>query len=166
MTQRVRNIGTGLAIALLVGAFASDGSADEERKRREGERRDRGARMARALDLNEDQRGQLKSLGEKRGKALRPLQKQRRDQLEELRLLVKNEAKDARLERELNALKRTRDKIYRIEEQHRKDMQAVLTPIQQAKFVLRLAYRGETLNKRRGQRGDRDKRSRRKRDDS
>lgn len=168
MKMSMKHIGAGLAVAVLCGLLVPGDSFAKERRHQGGKHRKGWTRMERvvkALDLSKDQQENLKALWEKKGKTLKPLQKQRGEQLRELKGFLKSEPNDARLTAKLNALNRTQEKIDRAEQGHRKSVRAILTPTQQAKFVLRIARRAERWQTHdgwkghEGRKGRRDKRS-------
>ena len=167
MKTYMKHIGAGLAVAVLCGLLVPGDSFAKERRHRGGKHRTGWTRVVKALDLSKDQQEKLKALWEKKGKTVGPLRKQRGEQLKELKGFLKSEPNDAQLTAKLNALRRTQEKINRAEQGHRKSVRAILTPTQQAKFVLRMARSAERWKKHdgwkwhEGRKGKRHKRSRR-----
>lgn len=161
MKTYLKHIGAGLAVAMLLGVLAPADSAAKERRHRGGKHRKGWTRVMKALDLSEDQQGKLKALWKKKSETMRPLHKQRAEQLKALRSLLKSESKNAQLTAKLNALTRIQEKVARAEQSHRKSVRAILTPTQQAKFVLRFARSAERWTKHSGRKGHEGRKGRR-----
>jgi len=118
----------------------------------------REARATKKMGLTEDQQKKLKALGEKYGPQQKQLGEERRKLVKELAQKVKAEAKDADLQATLDAMAKNRASVEALRDKREKESRAILTPAQQAKFVLRMVKqaRGGKQMRRPGKRGMRE----------
>jgi Spy/CpxP family protein refolding chaperone len=98
----------------------------------------RQARAAKKMGLTEDQQKKLKALGEKYGPQQKQLGEERRKLVKDLAQKVKTQAKDADFQATLDALAKNRGSAEALRDKREKESRAILTPAQQAKFVLRM----------------------------
>ncbi len=117
-------------------------------------------RVAKRLDLTQDQQAKIKALNEAHRAAMKPKWEAQEALLKDLRELVKSKAGDAALSAKLDALKQGHLAIQAAQQAHQDELAAVLTPMQKAKFVLWMAKRmgGEGGWQGRGGRGGKDMR--------
>jgi Spy/CpxP family protein refolding chaperone len=153
--KRIAAIVAGLAVLALAGGVlaAADGvrAADDEC----ADCMKKCARMkaAKRMGLTEDQQKKLSALGEKYGPEAKKLAAERRDLVKELARQVRSEAKEADLQKTLDSLAKNRAASEALRDRREKDSRAILTPVQQARFVLRMAR--EARDGKAGMRGPR-----------
>jgi len=132
---------TFLATALMMTLAATGWTADRAREMKPGTEGP-GGRMAAWLDLTPDQSAKIKTLMEQNRKAMRDLRDKRQDAMRALRNLVEDKGTDAQIAAKLNDLKAAQEAVQAAQKRHRDEMAKILTPTQQAKFVLGMAKRG------------------------
>lgn len=131
--------------AVLMLAVAGPGWAGEgDREMKGGKPRGGpGGRMAAWLDLTPEQSTKIKALMTAHRKATRELRDKRSDATRALRYLVEDQGSDSAITAKLNDLKSANDALQAAQKKHRDEMAKVLTPTQQAKFVLGMGRPGK-----------------------
>lgn len=128
---------TMLAAALMMVVAGTGWSAEGDRGMKGGKPRGGpGGRMAAWLDLTPEQSTKLKDVMTAHRKATRELRDKRSDATRALRYLVEDKASDGAITAKLNELKSANDALQAAQRKHRDELAKVLTPTQQAKFVL------------------------------
>ncbi len=98
-------------------------------------------RMAGWLELTAEQSEKLKAVMTQHRRATRDLRDKRQDAMRALRYLVEDKGTDAQISAKLNELKLAQDALQAAKKKQRDDMAKILTPTQQAKFVLGIGKR-------------------------
>ena len=125
-----------LMAAALMMTMAGMGWAAEGEREMKGDRRGPGGRMAAWLDLTPEQSTKIRALMDAHRKATRDLRDKRQDATRALRNLLEDKGSDAQITTKLNDLKAAHDALQVAQKKHRDELAKVLTPTQQAKFVL------------------------------
>jgi Spy/CpxP family protein refolding chaperone len=98
-----------------------------------------GGKMGKALQLTPDQHAKIKAINEEQMKTQKPLWESLGAQLKELKTLVEAKAPDGQLTAKLDQIKATRDQIETNRMNFQGQKEAVLTPVQRAKWTLAMA---------------------------
>jgi len=94
------------------------------------------AKLQKKLGLTDDQTKKLESILQSQKAALQPLHEKMRDSMKTLRQQVDQKASDDDIKKTLDALKTNRDDMMAQHKQFQDQIQALLTPTQQAKMLL------------------------------
>jgi Spy/CpxP family protein refolding chaperone len=97
------------------------------------------SRTVSMLDLSQDQREQLKEEKKEHADNLRPLKETKKEHLSELRSLVNRRADDDDIAEALDQLKSDHEAVEEEMQRHMEKVGDILTPMQKAKWVLRMA---------------------------
>ncbi len=118
------------------------------------------AKMKEKLGLSDDQAAKLKDAMKAHGEAMKPIGKQLKELMEKLHSQVEDKASDGDLKATLDALRNARKSMMDEQEKFHATVAGVLTPTQQAKFVLGAAHEMRARMGGRGGRGGRGERMR------
>lgn len=100
------------------------------------------------LDLSDEQAKQFKDMGKTHREANKAVMEKMKLDMDTLRVLVDEKASDAKLKAQLNKLKQDGKDMEAMRAKHMEAMQAILTPMQQAKFVIfKVANMGQMKGK-------------------
>lgn len=139
-----------LVCALIAGLLVSPAMAAEKKAgcpmamgqgMGPGQGMDAMEKMHKSLELSEEQAAKLKGLREKNREAIKPLRRELQDQTVQLKRLLEDKASDSKVEAQLKALRAAQKKIEAERDKHLADIEAILTPTQRAKFLLKMGRR-------------------------
>ena len=158
----------GLLVAWIVGiqygAYAENNQAEDAHPGRHedmddgmmggGMMGDRLDRLKEKLGLTDDQAVKLKGLFKKQMEDTRSLRDQMRIDMDTLRQKVDMKTSDSEIKKLLDALSADRDKIEEGRRKMEKNLREILTPTQQAKFLMGMRARGmEMMHRWKGMKG-------------
>ncbi|MBI3563909.1 MAG: DUF4890 domain-containing protein, partial [Elusimicrobia bacterium] len=99
------------------------------------------AKLKEKLGLTDDQAAKFKEAEKAHFEAMKPVHEKTKELMEKLHKQVEAKAKDDELKATLDALKAQRKTLQDEQEKFHASLQGILTPTQQAKFVLGAAHR-------------------------
>ena len=129
-------LGILAALVLALPAYSAE-KKDAPKEKRAQAKMERGDRMMRGLNLTPEQRERLKDFRKKNMEEMKPLRRELEDQITALRRMVQDNAAESKIARQLEAIKRSGEKVRRAAEKHKAALEDILTPVQRAKFLLR-----------------------------
>jgi Spy/CpxP family protein refolding chaperone len=131
-----------LAVSLLAG-FALAVRAEDDKPMMGGP--GRIERMKEKLGLSDDQVTKIKDLFKKKGQENKPLRDQVKIDMDTLQQKVDSKASDGEIKKVLDALSADRQKLESARREIEDQLKTILTPTQQAKFVLSMKERGREM---------------------
>lgn len=131
-----------LAAVLTLGSVVSAKANDEigEKGQEQGVKIDK---MKTKLGLTDDQVTKIKALKESRETETEPLHKQMKADMKTLAAKVKAKASEVDIKAALDAVRTDQENIETAKKKHMDQMEEILTPTQQAKFLLHMKEHGE-----------------------
>ncbi|MBI4423504.1 MAG: periplasmic heavy metal sensor [Elusimicrobia bacterium] len=123
----------------LIGLLAVCVTAAQAKDRREHGGKDPGdmkARWAEHMGLSKDQAGKLESAFQERRKAMKPLRRELRDAMLQLRDKVEDEAGDAAMKPALDRVQKAKQAVRAEQERFHAKLGETLSPRQRARFLL------------------------------
>lgn len=129
-------LGLLIALVLALPAYSAE-KKDAPKEKGTPAKMERGDRMMRGLDLTPEQREKLKDFRKKNMEEMKPLRRELEDQMTALRRMVQDDAAESKISRQLEAIKRSQEKLKSAAEKHRAALEDILTPVQRAKSLLR-----------------------------
>jgi len=133
-----------VTLALASTGWTADGPPAGDRPGRGGDR------MAAWLDLTPEQSTKLKAVMTQHRRATRDLRDRRQDAMRALRYLVEDKGTDAQITAKLNELKAAQEALQAAQKKQRDEAAKILTPMQQAKFIMGHGRRGMHMKKMKG----------------
>lgn len=101
-----------------------------------------GDRMGAWLNLTPEQADKIQALRQQHRKATRDLRDRRQDAMRALRHLVEDKGTDAQIAAKLADLKAAHEALHAAQQKQRDEIAKLLTPTQQAKFLIGMQRRG------------------------
>jgi Spy/CpxP family protein refolding chaperone len=148
-------LGYSLVRAQDQAAPADNASGDKmEMKGDHGDGKDRMDRMKEKLGLSDSQAAKLKEAFKKQMEANKPLRDQEKIDVDTLQQKVDSKASDSDIKDLLEKLKADRKQIQDAQERSMEKIKTILTPTQQAKWVLMMGHGAAGRGKWEGKRGD------------
>jgi Spy/CpxP family protein refolding chaperone len=137
-----RNVIAVLCAGLLLAAAPSALRAEDEDHDGGGKPAHEmsAAKLKDKLGLTDDQVTKLDAAWKAQKEAAKPLHEQMKKDMEKLKDQVKNKAKDDEIQATLDSLAATRKSMRESMEKTHADADAILTPTQRAKMVLKMAH--------------------------
>jgi Spy/CpxP family protein refolding chaperone len=122
-----------------------DGGKDAGKEEHGGWGKERGEHMKKELGLTDEQAEKFKAARKAQMETMKPLMEKQKLDIDSLRVLVDKKASDKDLSAAIEGIKADHKAIEEQQKKHREAMAALLTPMQQAKFILSMGAMGERM---------------------
>jgi Spy/CpxP family protein refolding chaperone len=144
---RIAITALGLATAIWGTPLLNAHDADKDNGKEEHGAwgKERGEHMKKELGLSDEQAEKFKAARKAQMEAMKPLREKQKLDIDSLRVLVDKKASDKDLSAAIESIKADHKAIEEQEKKHREAMAALLTPMQQAKFILSMGEMGEHM---------------------